>query len=207
MENITTKEKFRQRLIQLMNERNVTAARLADHIGIPRSRISKMTTGVTGPALDTALELSKYFGVSVEYMAGVRDTYFYDPDAEEQIKQLQVRKEQLCSEKERLQKDYNQLKEQMEQQLLDYKQLSNQLDNQMKDLLMTFNQLNKKNPHEYEMIQKLKLISEKMYESKDMQQNTKLVFEITGLMEILETRNLEEKTLLDELRSQLPTLD
>jgi len=157
MEVKNTKEIFRKRLFELMEEREIAASELADALGISRTRLSKIKHGVTGPALDTALLLCGFFNVSVEYMAGVCDTYDYNPNTKAQVT----------------------------------------------NLLMTFERLNKKNPHEYDMIQKIKQTSEKLYKSDNLEQNAKLAFDLTTLMEVLEARNLEERQLLDELRTQL----
>ena len=49
--------------------------RLAQDIGVPAMRISKIVRGERGISADTALRLARYFGMSVEFWTGIQTHY------------------------------------------------------------------------------------------------------------------------------------
>ena len=53
----------------------ISQYRLAQDIGVPAMRISKIVRGERGISADTALRLAHYFGMSVEFWTGIQ-THF-----------------------------------------------------------------------------------------------------------------------------------
>ena len=53
----------------------ITQYRLAQDIGVPAMRISKIIRGERGISADTALRLARYFGMSVEFWTGIQTHY------------------------------------------------------------------------------------------------------------------------------------
>ncbi len=53
----------------------ISQYRLAQDIGVPAMRISKIVRGERGISADTALRLARYFGVSVEFWMGIQTHY------------------------------------------------------------------------------------------------------------------------------------
>ena len=53
----------------------ITQYRLAQEIGVPAMRISKIIRGERGISADTALRLARYFGMSVEFWTGIQTHY------------------------------------------------------------------------------------------------------------------------------------
>ena len=53
----------------------ITQYRLAQDIGVPAMRISKILRGERGISADTALRLARYFGMSVEFWTGIQTHY------------------------------------------------------------------------------------------------------------------------------------
>ncbi len=61
----------------------ITAYRLSKEISIPQTRISEIIKGNRRITADTALRLSKFFGISAKFWLGLQDDYDIE---EEQIK-------------------------------------------------------------------------------------------------------------------------
>lgn len=53
----------------------ISQYRLAQDIGVPAMRISKIVRGERGISADTALRLARYFGMSVEFWTGIQTHY------------------------------------------------------------------------------------------------------------------------------------
>ena len=54
---------------------DISQNRLAQDIGVPAMRISKIVRGERGISADTALRLARYFGMSVEFWTGIQTHY------------------------------------------------------------------------------------------------------------------------------------
>ncbi|MEZ4791775.1 MAG: HigA family addiction module antitoxin [Flavobacteriales bacterium] len=54
---------------------DITAYRLSKDIGIPQTRISEILKGQRRITADTAIRLSKYFGVSAKFWLGLQDDF------------------------------------------------------------------------------------------------------------------------------------
>lgn len=63
---------------------DLSAYRLSKDIGIPQTRISEIVKGNRRITADTALRLSKYFGVSPKFWLGLQDDF----DIEEEQHQI-----------------------------------------------------------------------------------------------------------------------
>ena len=61
---------FQKRLARLMKERSLSQVALATAIGCSRGAISYWASGKRLPAVDVAVNLAKYFGVTVDYLTG-----------------------------------------------------------------------------------------------------------------------------------------
>lgn len=53
----------------------ITQYRLAKEIGVPQRRIGEIITGIRGITIDTALRLSRYFGMSDGFWIGLQVDY------------------------------------------------------------------------------------------------------------------------------------
>ena len=68
-------------LEEFLKPLNISAYRLSKEIGIPQTRISAIIKGKRRITADTALRLSKYFGISAKYWLGLQNDY----DLEEEL--------------------------------------------------------------------------------------------------------------------------
>jgi len=59
-------------LEEFLKPMGITQYRLAQDIGVPAMRISKILRGISA---DTALRLARYFGMSVEFWTGIQTHY------------------------------------------------------------------------------------------------------------------------------------
>lgn len=59
----------------------ISAYRLAKDIGIPQTRVSQIIKGERRVTADTALRLSKYFGISAKFWLGLQNDF----DLEEEL--------------------------------------------------------------------------------------------------------------------------
>ena len=62
-------------LEEFLKPMGISQYRLAQDIGVPAMRISKIVRGERGISADTALRLARYFGMSVEFWTGLQ-THF-----------------------------------------------------------------------------------------------------------------------------------
>ena len=63
--------KFGERLKELRKERNIGQVQLAKEIGVGKSIISLWETNQCEPTLSKLVALSKFFNVSIDYLAGL----------------------------------------------------------------------------------------------------------------------------------------
>lgn len=66
---------FCERLISIMNERNLRTQDLADKIFVSRSTISDYRSGYRFPNIELLYRLALALNVSADYLLGIRDTY------------------------------------------------------------------------------------------------------------------------------------
>lgn len=71
-------------LEEFLKPMGVSAYKLSKDTGIPQTRISVIVKGNRAITADTALRLSKYFGVSAKFWLGLQDDF----DIEEGARQL-----------------------------------------------------------------------------------------------------------------------
>lgn len=60
---------------EFLKPMGISQYRLAQEIGVPAMRISKIIHGERGISADTALRLARYFGMSVEFWTGIQSHY------------------------------------------------------------------------------------------------------------------------------------
>lgn len=60
---------------EFLNPLGISQSRLAQDIGVPTMRISRIVRGERGITADTALRLARYFGNSVEFWTGIQTHY------------------------------------------------------------------------------------------------------------------------------------
>ena len=56
--------------MQLMEEKGVTAYRVAKDTGITQATLSRWKTGKVSPSIETLQVLAEYFGVTIDYLMG-----------------------------------------------------------------------------------------------------------------------------------------
>ena len=64
---------FGQRLLELRKEKQRGQVQLAKEIGVGKSIISLWELDKSEPTLSKLIALSTYFGVSIDYLAGLED--------------------------------------------------------------------------------------------------------------------------------------
>ena len=62
-------------LEEFLKPMGISQYRLAKDIGVPAMRINKIVRGERGISADTALRLSRYFGMSVDFWTGIQIHY------------------------------------------------------------------------------------------------------------------------------------
>ncbi|MFT4094774.1 MAG: HigA family addiction module antitoxin [Niabella sp.] len=68
-------------LEEFLKPMSISAYRLSKDTGIPQTRISAIVKGKRAVTADTALRLSKYFGVSAKFWLGLQDDYDLEEEA------------------------------------------------------------------------------------------------------------------------------
>ena len=63
-----------ERISELREQQNMTQAELAKRLGITRSSVNAWEQGISVPSTQYIVELSALFGVSTDYLLGVRPT-------------------------------------------------------------------------------------------------------------------------------------
>lgn len=61
------------RVKELREQKNISQMTLATRIGCSQNTISKIEKGECEPRANVLIEMSKYFGVSVDYILGISD--------------------------------------------------------------------------------------------------------------------------------------
>lgn len=72
-ENIDMKNIFAERFRELRREKGVGQIQLAKELDVGKSIISLWELGKCEPTLSKLISMSKYFGVSIDYLAGLED--------------------------------------------------------------------------------------------------------------------------------------
>ena len=67
------KEKFAERLKDLRDEAGISQEKLADELGVSHGIISFWETGKREPKLSNLVLIAEYFGVSIDYLAGLEN--------------------------------------------------------------------------------------------------------------------------------------
>ena len=64
---------MKTRVKELREERDLSQTTLGAHSGCSQNTISKIELGECDPKASVLIEMSKYFGVSVDYILGLTD--------------------------------------------------------------------------------------------------------------------------------------
>lgn len=67
------KEKFAERFKYLREEKGISQERLADDLGVSHGIISFWETGKREPKLSNLILIAEYFGVTIDYLAGLEN--------------------------------------------------------------------------------------------------------------------------------------
>lgn len=62
-------------LLELIEDRNLTQYRLAKELGVPQTRIMQIVKGRRAISADTALRLSRFFGISARFWMNLQTNY------------------------------------------------------------------------------------------------------------------------------------
>lgn len=63
-----------QKLRMLRESRHLTQLQVANHIGVSKAMISAYETAIKTPSIDVLIRLSRFFGVTVDYLVCVDST-------------------------------------------------------------------------------------------------------------------------------------
>ena len=81
---------FKDRLIKLRKELNLTQEELAQKIGYTRTAISAWEIGRNEPSNADTIKLAEYFGVSTDYLLGKSDIRNLKSNKESEIPEIRV---------------------------------------------------------------------------------------------------------------------
>ena len=70
---MSMKNKFGERLRELLEERELSVNQFAGKIGVSASAVSAWTRGVKQPTADNIVACAEFFGVSADYMLGMSE--------------------------------------------------------------------------------------------------------------------------------------
>jgi addiction module HigA family antidote len=73
---------------EFLKPMDISAYRLAKETFIPQTRISEIVKGKRRITADTALRLSKFFGISAKFWMGLQDDYDLEEEKREKEKEL-----------------------------------------------------------------------------------------------------------------------
>lgn len=62
-----------KRLKDLREDHDLTREKLAEKLGVSERTLSRYETGETEPTIGVLIELSLIYGISIDYIAGVKD--------------------------------------------------------------------------------------------------------------------------------------
>ena len=65
--------KFAERLHDLRVEKNLSQQQLSKELGVGRVIIGYWERGLNEPSLSKLIAIAKYFGVTIDYLAGLQD--------------------------------------------------------------------------------------------------------------------------------------
>ena len=68
-----TKNKFAERLKDLRTEKNIGQIELAEKLQVSRGIISLWENGLREPTLTSLIRIATFFGVSIDFLAGLSD--------------------------------------------------------------------------------------------------------------------------------------
>ena len=71
-----------------LEEIHLSARKLADSIGVPANRLYQLLAGKRSITADTALRLSRYFGVSAEFWMNLQSAYELDLARQQVAKEI-----------------------------------------------------------------------------------------------------------------------
>lgn len=74
---------FKDRLIKLRKELNITQEELAKRVGYTRTAVSAWEIGRNEPSNADTIKLANFFGVTTDYLLGRSDVRNYDKDEQE----------------------------------------------------------------------------------------------------------------------------
>ncbi|BDF73054.1 hypothetical protein CE91St41_40380 [Oscillospiraceae bacterium] len=63
-----------QRILQLRKERGLSQKELGDAVGLSHKAISTIESGTRSTTIEKLVALARFFGVSTDYLLGLRDT-------------------------------------------------------------------------------------------------------------------------------------
>ncbi|MDE7214507.1 MAG: helix-turn-helix domain-containing protein [Clostridia bacterium] len=70
-ENIVMQESFGEKLKELRQEKNIGQIQLAKELGVGKSVISLWELNRCEPTLSNLVKIAEFFGVSIDYLAGL----------------------------------------------------------------------------------------------------------------------------------------
>lgn len=88
------------RIKEVMDERKITSAWLAEKVGISKVAVSNIVTGKNSPSVDNLLKIAEALGVSITYLLGLEEKI-----EEEKLKESNVLICPKCGAKFELKKD------------------------------------------------------------------------------------------------------
>jgi len=65
--------KFKERLVYLRNQMQLTIPRLSEQTGIPDQTIRQWESGRSRPNIDAVIMLSKFFSCTTDFLLGVEE--------------------------------------------------------------------------------------------------------------------------------------
>ena len=63
-----------QRILQLRKERGLSQKELGEAVGLSHKAISTIESGTRSTTIEKLVALARFFGVSTDYLLGLRDT-------------------------------------------------------------------------------------------------------------------------------------
>ena len=66
---------FSERLKELRIERGLSLAELSEAATINIASLSRWENGINGPKINELVKLAQFFGVSIDYLAGIKHDY------------------------------------------------------------------------------------------------------------------------------------
>ena len=71
---MNTAQVFAERLKELRTSKSIAQDKLAEDLSLSKSSVSFWERGINIPRLDIAAAIAEYFGVSLDYLAGLIDS-------------------------------------------------------------------------------------------------------------------------------------